>query len=116
LHTIKKPDSLFLLGTNLFSADLKGAHLESANLSASFFFFADLSKAHLQDANLIDSILKEANLQGADLDGADLTEANLAEDDFRGALNLSFKQLSKAKMLYNAKLDEKLSALLEKPK
>ena len=53
------------------------------------------------------------------LEGANLDEANL-----EGAKNLTIYQLSKAKTLYNAKLDEELEkplrekypALFEKPK
>ena len=63
--------------------------------------------------------LRKANLSGADLRGANLQKAKLI-----GTLNLTIKQLSLVKTLYQAKLDPKLIEqvknccphLLEKPK
>lgn len=52
---------------NLRGADLSGANLSAANLRA-----ADLSGANLSAANL-----RSANLSGANLSGANLSEANI---------------------------------------
>jgi hypothetical protein len=91
----KEPDRLFLSGTNLFCADLAGAHLELANLSTCFLFLAKLNQAHLQGVNFIDTILRRAELEGADLEKADLKRANLTESNLKGA-NLKGANLQEA--------------------
>lgn len=98
---------------NLEGTDLVGANFEGSDLIGANFAGADLEKANLKRANL-----RSANLKEADLKGAIFEEANLKE-----ALGLSIEQLSEAKTLYNAKLDdelfiplkEKYPALFEKP-
>lgn len=98
---------------DLEGTDLVGANLEGSDLMGANFAGADLEKANLKRANLRSANLKEADLKGADFEGANLKEA----------LGLSIEQLSEAKTLYNAKLDdelliplkEKYPALFEKP-
>lgn len=58
--------------------------------------------------------LKWANLTGASLIEANLERANLKETDLREAYNLTFDQLSKVKILHDAKLDEELLDSLRK--
>ena len=100
---------------NLQEADLEGADLKLANLEG-----ADLKGANLEDADLggeyhdmffPENSFKGASLVNADLEGVNLKGANLEETNLKGAKNLTVDQLSKAKTLYNAKLDEEL----EKP-
>ena len=74
--------------------------------------------ANLDGANLLQTKLNVANLKGANLMWADLTvakldatnlqDANLQGADLKGAHDLSFDQLSKAKTLYNTKLHDEL--------
>ena len=98
---------------DLEEADLKGANLEGTDLIGANLAGADLKVVNLKRANLRSANLKEADLKGADFEGANL----------KGALNLTIEQLSEAKTLYNAKLDdelliplkEKYPALFEKP-
>ncbi|MGE5457290.1 MAG: pentapeptide repeat-containing protein [Methanococcaceae archaeon] len=115
-------------GANLEGADFKKATLEEADLERTDFVGANLEGTDLIGANLAGADLQEANLKRANLRLANLKEANLKGADFEGAnlkkvLNLSIEQLSEAKTLYNAKLDdvlliplkEKYPTLFEKP-
>jgi uncharacterized protein YjbI with pentapeptide repeats len=68
-------------------------------------------------------IFEGANFGLADFDGASLEGADLEGADLEGAKNLTVDQLSEAKTLYNAKIDnellvqlkEKYPALFDKP-
>jgi len=110
--------------TNLSGANLSGANLSDANLSWANLSDANLSWANLSEANLSWANLSWANLSWAYLEGANLEGANLKEANLKEAKNLTIDQLSKAKTLYNAKLNEKLliplkekdPALFEEPK
>jgi proteasome lid subunit RPN8/RPN11 len=88
---------------NLEEADLEGTDLVGANLEGADLMGANLARANLEEANLKKANLRSANLKEAALKGADFEGANL-----KGALHLSIEQLSEAKTLYNAKLDEEL--------
>jgi proteasome lid subunit RPN8/RPN11 len=88
---------------NLEEADLEGTDLIGANLEGSDLMGASLAGADLKEANLKKANLRSANFKEADLKGADFEGANL-----KGSLNLSIEQLSEAKTLYNAKLDDEL--------
>ncbi|WP_292388044.1 pentapeptide repeat-containing protein [Methanosarcina sp. UBA5] len=114
-----------LIGADLKQVNLQEARLQEANLKGTDLRLANLEKANLKGANLEDADLggeyydmffpensfKGASLVNADLEGVNLKGANLEETNFKGAKNLTVDQLSKAKTLYNAKLDEEL----EKP-
>ncbi len=79
----------------------------------------NLRWTYLREADLRKATLEKACLSYAHLNGADLRKANL-----RGAKNLTIDQLSKAKTLYEAVLDEELEkplrdkypALFDEPK
>jgi uncharacterized protein YjbI with pentapeptide repeats len=96
----------------LYWGNLKGIHLEGANLTNTILKRADLRGAHLQKArlnyvnltgaDLSDADLWRADLTGAELIGVDFTGANLTEANFTGA-NLSGVILEDAD-LSNAKL------------
>ncbi|MGB9929145.1 MAG: pentapeptide repeat-containing protein [Methanosarcina sp.] len=127
-----------LTGANLTKADLSEANFHNAclrwsNLTESNLTWANLTIALLTRANLNGANLNGANLTGADLseanlketlfidailEGANLEEANLENSDFEGAIligakNLTVYQLSKAKTLYEAKLDPELEVELK---
>lgn len=127
-----------LRGSSMKRAKLTGAYLLDAHLEGANLEHTVLEKAHLNRADLILTCLKdaylpkvdfreanlvEANFRGAWLEDADLRGTNLEEADFEGAIlegasfigtkNLKIDQLSKAKTLYNAKLDEGLEKLLK---
>jgi proteasome lid subunit RPN8/RPN11 len=100
-------------GANLEGADFKKANLEEADLEGTDFVGANLEGTDLIGANLAGADLEEANLKKANLRSANLRSAKLKGADFeganlKGALNLSIEQLSEAKTLYNAKLDDVL--------
>jgi uncharacterized protein YjbI with pentapeptide repeats len=114
-------------GSNLSNANLENANLLEANfevavlgdarLAGARFISANLGYASLNDANLVKTSFYMSHLVGADLEGANLEGANLegaylVGTNFKGAKNLTFEQLSKAKTLYKAQLDEGLEAEL----
>ncbi len=105
-----------LQGARLQEANLKGVDLRLANLEG-----ADLKGANLEEADLggeyydmlfPENSFKGATLVNADLEGVNLRGANLENTNLKGAKNLTVDQLSKAKTLYNAKLDEDLEKQL----
>lgn len=113
---------------NLESTDLKGANFERAYLWGSNLQYANLIGANLEEVHIGGADLKyaklvRANFKSADLNGADLkeatckeadfTNADLQNADFTGAFFLTFDQLSKARSLYNTKLDEDLANILK---
>ena len=117
-----------LAWANFESADLQGANLESASIWSSNLQYANLiganfEKASIQGANLKSARLVRANFKSASLSRAnlkettckeaDFTNANLQDADFTGAFFLTLDQLSKARSLYNTKLDEELSNRLK---
>jgi uncharacterized protein YjbI with pentapeptide repeats len=68
-----------MAAVHLENADLKGAHLEEANLEYTHLQRADLRGAHLKKANLGEARMQGAYLEGAHLEGADLWLAHLDE-------------------------------------
>jgi uncharacterized protein YjbI with pentapeptide repeats len=82
-----------LFGADLHGADLSGAHLPGANLSG-----ANLSGADLRYTDLSDADLRGADLSDADLRGADLRGAIATPEQFRGAKNMTPKQLAQIKL------------------
>jgi uncharacterized protein YjbI with pentapeptide repeats len=119
--------------SNLQDADLQGAHIYSVNFEGADFGadedfshssfgdwlegatleYAYISKSHFKNANLKKANLKRSTLdnvyfEGANLEGANFEGASLEGTYLKGAKNITIDQLSKAKTLYNAKLDEEL--------
>jgi hypothetical protein len=119
-----KLEEAYLGGAYLEKANLEGAYLEKANLGGAYLREANLGEVKLEGANLEKANLEMANLEMANLEeaylgGAKLGRANLERVNFEranleGVCGLSINQLSKAKTLYNAKLDEKLLIPLKK--
>jgi uncharacterized protein YjbI with pentapeptide repeats len=66
-----------MAGVHLERADLRGAHLEGANLCGAHLSAADLRGAHLEGANLCGAHLSAADLRGAHLEGANLCGAHM---------------------------------------
>lgn len=99
--------------THLEGANLIDAHLESALFAEAHLEKANLHGAHLEEAFLIRANLEGANLTGTYLKGAYFEGANLEGADLRMANGLSIYQLSIAKTLYNAKLNEELEISLK---
>jgi uncharacterized protein YjbI with pentapeptide repeats len=82
---------------------VEGATLENAYISESNFKNANLKGTNLNRSTLNNVYFEEANLEGASFEGASLEGSIL-----KGAKNLTVDQLSKAKTLYNTKLDKEL--------
>jgi len=68
-----------MAAVHLENADLKGAHLEEANLEYAHMQKTDLRGAHLEKANLATAKMQGAYLEGAHLEEADLWLARLDE-------------------------------------
>ncbi len=108
---------------DLEEANLEGASIWSSNLQYANLIGANLEKTHLEGSNLKFARLVRANFKRASLTGANLKEttckeadftgANLQDADLTGAFFLTPDQLSKARSLYNTKLDEELSKILK---
>lgn len=119
-------EEAYLEGANLRAAKLDSAQLKRVNFEGADLFAATLEGVNLEGANLRGANLGEVHLEGADLKGADLEGADLEGahlkkvDDppkFPGlspSCNVTFKQLSKVKTLYDAELDEELLIPLKK--
>jgi uncharacterized protein YjbI with pentapeptide repeats len=103
-----------LINTTLINADVQNSNLERANLNGAWLMGAKLLNVNLKAADLSYARLSaEINKETV----ADLEKANLKGTIFKGAIlerakNLTFDQLSKAKTLYNAKLDPELEGEL----
>jgi len=75
-----------LTGANLIGTDLTGANLTKADLSGANLSGADLHHIDLARANLTGANLSGANLSGADLRRAILTGANLTGANLTGVI------------------------------
>jgi BTB/POZ domain-containing protein KCTD9 len=102
-----------LLALDLSKTDLRGAYFGAAELRWAFLRNAHLEQAYLVDAHLEQANLAEAHLEGADLEGTRLDDAILWKTNLKGAKNLTVKQLSTARTLYEAQLDPPLLAQIE---
>jgi|GEM_PF-3897034 len=137
-----------LSGISLRFCSLKEADLRHANLEGAELIGINLTMANLFQAKLKYAVIKtyyeelshggpihyiatfnKANLEGADLEGAELenvdfTDANLTGANLVNIKGVTIGQISKAKTLYQAKLDhnleklirERFPHLLDKPK
>ncbi|MBM3176915.1 MAG: pentapeptide repeat-containing protein [Bacteroidetes bacterium] len=104
-------DSSRLNQTNFENSNLNGASLMGAYASGANFQDAYLIKTNLENSFLIKTIfrsaqLMEANLRNSYLMGTDFENASLFKADLRGAKGLTFEQLSKAKTLYMAEMED----------
>jgi hypothetical protein len=98
---------------NIQGVDLNNIYLEKTSFIASSLLCTNFENTHLEGANFskadltsisfVNSFLQKANFQDTCLDLADFREAHL-----KGAKNLTYKQLSKAKTLYKTELDPEL--------
>ncbi|MGK7954520.1 MAG: pentapeptide repeat-containing protein [Crocosphaera sp.] len=78
------------IGTNknFDRQDLRGVHLQAANLTDASFIGADLSNANLQDADLSRAKLIQTQLDNTDLTGATLTGATIEDWGITSHTNL----------------------------
>ncbi len=93
---------------NLKEADLREVHLEGAALWGAHLEGAVLGGAHLEGANLRmahleRAVLWEAHLERADLGKAHLEKAALWMADLLDVINITLKQISMTKSLYEVK-------------
>jgi uncharacterized protein YjbI with pentapeptide repeats len=87
LSTTQMQDAVFQgKETNLTEADLSGAYLVHAVMSATNLTGADLSGAVLKEADLPNALLKGADLSGADLTSAVMNMAHLLGATLPGAV------------------------------
>ncbi|MDJ0659966.1 MAG: pentapeptide repeat-containing protein [Crocosphaera sp.] len=82
----------WLIGTgtnkNFDRQDLRGVHLQAANLTDASFIGADLSNANLQDADLSRAKLIQTQLDNTDLTGVTLTGATIEDWGITSHTNL----------------------------
>jgi BTB/POZ domain-containing protein KCTD9 len=97
----------------LNEAIFRKAMLAGANFNLAVAIRADFSEAMLIKTNFSGAMLMEACFHKAQLIEADFSDANLYKADLRGVLGLTVEQLSKAKTLQKAQMDELLEAELE---
>lgn len=116
-------ENIYVIGINLYMADLVGANLAKADLAKAYLKAANLRRvclraADLTGANLTKVYLRKANLRrvylgAANLTEANLTEANLTETDLRGAdlrdANLTEADLRRANLQKSILLNTELN-------
>ena len=105
---------IHLCGAWLWTSELNGAKLWRANLA-----FAILWRSNLQDAELVGANLERADVRFADFkranfQGTILKRAPIAKADFRGAKNLTPKQVKSACHWKTAHFDPEFEELLKK--
>lgn len=101
--------------TNFEGSNLNQAHMHKAYASGATFKDTYLIKANLQSAFLIKSdfenaFMMEADLRGAYVVGANFKNANLYKADLRGVDGLTIEQLTQARTLHQALLDDDILA------
>jgi len=92
--------------SNLNQAVMSDAYASGANFNNSFLIKSDFHQAFLIKTSFKNAMLMEANLQGCYLEGTDFENANLYKADLRKANGLTVEQLTKAKSLYQTKIDQ----------
>lgn len=95
-------------------ANLNNADLAETSLQNAFLWGTNLQGVFFYLANLQDAFLREANLQGSDLRAANLMGANLMQANLLSVKNLTVKQISSVKTLFQAILDPDLQMQIEK--
>ena len=96
--------------SNLNGASLMGAYASGANFQDAYLIKTVLENSFLIKTNFRNAQLMEANLRNSYLMGTDFENASLFKADLRGAKGLTFDQLSKAKTLYMAEMDDDVRA------
>ncbi|AKB17048.1 pentapeptide repeat-containing protein [Methanosarcina sp. WWM596] len=115
-----------------FVMPIQGAYIKGAHFLWTMFHGANLEGAHFEETHVSSAVFEEAHLEGAYFEGANFKKinleltspksksakvtgdlsifrgANLEGAHFEKAKYLTIDQLSKAKTLYNAKLDPEL--------
>jgi len=97
-----------LQGAEIWTTHLEGAHLKGANIQGALIEMSHLEGADLSEAHLEGASLGSISLEGADLKGTYLEKAFLGGTNLQGAKNLTIKQLSTVRTLYEAQLDQPL--------
>ena len=99
--------------SNLNQAQLYQAHANGSSFEEAYLIKANLRSAFLIKANFTNAFMMEADLRGAYVAGAIFKDANLYKADLRGVDGLTLEQLSEAKTLYQAQIDEVLMQQIE---
>jgi uncharacterized protein YjbI with pentapeptide repeats len=94
---------------NLNNAILRGAFASGANFKDAYLIKANFKNSFLIKANFTNAFLMEADLRGCHLTGTEFKDANLYKADLRGAMGLTVEQLSEAKSLYLAQMDDDIA-------
>lgn len=93
---------------NLNQAQLPKAYASGAHFNDTYLIKANLQQAFLIKTNFENAFMMEADLRGAYVVGANFRNANLYKADLRGVDGLTVEQLSQAKTLHQALLDDDL--------
>ena len=101
-------DKVELKGASFSGANCEGALLNGMDLRKVNFLKANLRKARLWNSDLSGAGMSDADLREAEMNGTIVEGASLYGTDLRGARDLTFEQLSKARTLFRAKLDQEL--------
>lgn len=94
--------------SNLNQAQLCKAYANGAHFNDTYMIKANLQSAFLIKSNFENAFMMEADLRGAYAVGANFKNANLYKADLRGVDGLTVEQLSEAKTLHQALLDDGL--------
>ena len=111
--TINGSDELYranLIGINLSKSSVSEIFMEGSNLSGANLRGTQLGQTCLRDTNLRGADLTSADLRHANLDGADLTSANLTGACLQGAtmrrVNLTNANLTGAEIEFIQEMNE----------
>lgn len=96
--------------SNLNQAQLYKAYANGAYFNDTYLIKANLKSAFLIRTDFSNAFMMEADLRGAYAVGANFKNANLYKADLRGVDGLTVDQLSQAKTLHQAQLDDDLMA------
>lgn len=100
-------------GSNLNQACLHKAYASGANFRQTYMIKANLQSAFLIKSDFENAFMMEANLRGAYVVGANFKNANLYKADLRGVDGLTLEQLTQARTLHQALLDDDILAQIK---
>jgi uncharacterized protein YjbI with pentapeptide repeats len=89
---------IILKNANLREADFGNTILLAANLQKALLISTNLQKASLSNANLRDAILINVKTRNTSFKDADITNTVIIDSDLSSALDLTFEQVSQAKI------------------